>query len=432
MSQDGPLVGTTSRRRFLQGAGATAAAVAATRFQAPAFVRAQDKVTLSWVIELPHAEDVAERFGEKYPNIEVKVERVTFREVFQQNQTRLGSGSDTPDIVGVDGPLVASYGNRGWLSPLDEAFTSEQLADLVPALVESGKYQGQLLAPPIWNSTQLLFYNLDLFEKAGVTPPAADERWTWDQVLDAAKKLTSDDVFGFQFEQYNRIYQLQPLPQGKGAKVIGDDGLSVDGIINSQEWVDAFTWYSDIHTGSKVAPQGNVDINELFINQKLAMCVRGPWAIKTYINAELPFQWRAAPHPYWGGDLPIVVPTDSWHLGVNKNSKHQAETIQFVQWTASAEAGNIWYELGDNWPAQVSLLDKITKDPANADWPGKANAIAAAESAHGVPRPLTVGYQEYEDILTTTFEDIRNGSDVKDALDNAARQIEREMQKYRT
>lgn len=420
----------STRRRFLHGAGAGAVVTVITA-KLPLSSLAQEKVTISWVLDLPHTEDLAKVFGQKYPNIEVKIERVTFREVFQQNQTRLGSGADTPDIVAVDAPLVASYGSRGWLAPLDQAFTPEQLADMAPALVESGKYKGTLLAPPIWNSTQLLYYNLDLFQKAGVTPPGPDERWTWDQVLAAAKKLTSGDVFGFQFEQFNRIYQLQPLPQGRGAKMIGDDGLTVDGIINSQEWIDAFTWYSDIHTKSKVAPQGNIDINELFVNQKLAMCIRGPWAIKTYLNAKLPFQWRAAPHPYWGGDKPIVVPTDSWHVGVNKNSKHQAAVVQFIQWVTSAEAGSFWYDQGDNWPSQVSLLDKITKDPANADWPGKAYAIAAGESRHGVPRPLTVGYQEYEDVLSTTFEDIRNGGDVKEGLDNAARQIEREMQKYR-
>jgi ABC-type glycerol-3-phosphate transport system substrate-binding protein len=430
MTSDSMLKNTTSRRRFVQGAGALAAGAAA-KFSVPNFVRAQDKVTISWVTDLPHTEDLAKVFGEKYPNIEVKIERVTFREVFQQNQTRLGSGSDTPDIVAVDAPLVASYGSRGWLSPLDSAITGDTLADLVPALVDSGKYNGSLVAPPIWNSAQLLFYNLDLFEKAGVTPPGEDERWTWEQISDAAEKLTSGDVFGFQFEQFNRIYQLQPLPQGKGAKVIGDDGLTVDGIINSQEWIDAFQWFSDIHNKSKVAPQGNIDINELFVNQKLAMAIRGPWAIQSNINANLPFKWRAAPNPYWGGDLPITVPTDSWHVGQNKNTKHPAEVTQFIQWVTTAEAGNFWYAQGDNWPAQNSLLEKITNDPGNADWPGKAFAIAAAESAHGVPRPLTVGYQEYEDILSTTFEDIRNGGNVKDGLDNAASQIEREMQKYR-
>lgn len=424
------LAAKSSRRAFMKGAGGTlAAASVASRF--PAVIRAQEKVTISWVSDLPDTENLAKIFTQKNPNIEVKVERVTFREVFQQNQTRLGSGSDSPDVVSVDAPLVSSYGSRGWLTPMDDAFTKDELADLVPALVKSGTYDGKLVAPPVWNSTQLLFYNADLLEKAGVTPPGADERWTWDQVAEAAQKLTHGDVYGFQFEQFNRIYQLQPLPQGKGAKMIGDDALTVDGIINSQEWIDAFQFYSDLHNKWKVAPTGNIDINELFTNQKLAMCVRGPWAIQTYINAKLPFKWGAAPHPYWGGSSEIVVPTDSWHQGVNAKGKHPKETAQFIKWLASSEAGTYWYEKGDNWPAQVSLLDKITKDPKNSDWPGKAFAIAAQESTHGVPRPLTPGYQEYEDILSSAFEDMRNGADVKDSLDNAARQIQREMQKYK-
>lgn len=420
---------STTRRRILQGAGATVAAAAIAAI-APARVSAQEKVTLSWLSDLP-ADDVVAAWNAKNPSIEVKLERVTFNEVFQQNQTRLGSGSPTPDIVSVDAPLVASYGSRGWLSPLDGALAPEVLADIVPALVDSGRYKGSLIAPAIWNSTQLLYVNVDLFAKAGVVPPAADERWTWEQIAAAAEKLTGGDAFGFQFEQFNRIYQLQPLPQGKGAKVIGDEGLTVKDIVNSKEWVDAFQWYADIHNKSKAAPQGTIDVGELFTNQKLAMCIRGPWAIKGFADAKLPFKWQAAPHPYWGGDLPVVVPTDSWHLGINKKSVHQVEAVKFMNWVASAEAGKMWYDAGANWPSQISLLDAVTKDPANSDWPGKAYAVAAGESSHGVARPLSVGYQEYQDILTSAFEDIRNGGAVKDALDTAADQIEREMKKYR-
>lgn len=157
----------TSRRKFVQGAGGVAAgAVIAGTFQAPAFVRAQEKATLTWVTDLPNTEDLVKIFNDKTPNIEVKIERVTFREVFQQNQTRLGSGSDTPDVMAVDAPLVASYGSRGWLTPLDEAFPAEARADILPALVDSGSYNGSFLAPPVWNSSQLLYYNLDLLTAA--------------------------------------------------------------------------------------------------------------------------------------------------------------------------------------------------------------------------------------------------------------------------
>lgn len=414
------------RQAGLGTIGATVAAHGAPR----AANAAQENVRLSWLVDLPESEMIANRFMELNPGIQVDVELVTFREVFQQNQVRLGSASDNPCIVSVDAPLVASYGLRGWLVPLDEHFNQEQKDTWVDALVDSSIYEEQLLAPPIWNSSQLLYYNVALFEAAGVTPPGPEERWTWEQVAEAARQLTADGVWGFQFEQPNRIYQLQPLPQGKGAPVISEDGLSVEGIITSPEWIEAFTWYSNLYNEWAVAPKGEVDVQELFVNQKLAMVVRGPWAIKALSDTDLPFEWRAAPHPHWENGE-ILVPTDSWHLGVNPNCQHVDEAIRFVQFASSLEAGELWYETGVMWPPQEPLLDEIINNPENTDWPGKAYTIAAQESEYAEPRPLTPGYLEYEDILSSAFEDIRNGANVEESLTAAEQRIERELQKYR-
>jgi ABC-type glycerol-3-phosphate transport system substrate-binding protein len=427
-----PYVSSLSRRRFLgrTGLGAVGLGVAAGGLSVPSGASAQEQVTLSWLTDLPEAELIVAKFEELNPGITVEVETVTFREVFQQNQVRLGSGSDNPCIVSVDAPLVASYGLRGWLVPLDEHFSEEERDVWVDALERSSIYEEQLLAPPIWNSSQLLYYNLDMFEEAGIEPPGPDERWTWEQVADAAKQLTTDDVWGFQFEQANRIYQLQPLPQGRGAPVIGEDGLSVDGIIDSPAWIEAFTWYSNLYNEWGVAPKGEVDVQELFANEKLAMVVRGPWAIKQLIDADLPFEWRAAPHPHWENGE-VLVPADSWHLGVNPNCPHIEEAVRFVKFASSTEAGQIWFDTGVMWPPQEPLLDQIINNPENEDWPGKAYTIAAQEAEFAEPRPLTPGYLEYEDILSSAFEDIRNGADVEESLAAAEQRIQRELQKYR-
>jgi multiple sugar transport system substrate-binding protein len=419
-----------TRRQVLRhaGIGAAGASALAHGFR-PAVSAAQEGATLTWLLDLPEAELIANRFMELNPDVQVEVEIVTFREVFQQNQVRLGSGSDNPCIVAVDAPLVASYGLRGWLEPLNDHFSEEERGVWVEALQNSSVYEGQLLAPPIWNSSQLLFFNPELLEGAGVTPPGPDERWTWEQIAEAAQQVTTDQVWGFQFEQPNRIYQLQPLPQGRGAPVISEDGLSVEGIITSPEWIEAFTWYSNLYNEWGVAPKGEVDVEELFVAGRLAMVVRGPWAIRSLSDANVPFEWRAAPHPHWEGGE-ILVPTDSWHVGVNPNCQHVEEAIEFVRFASSEEAGRLWYETGVMWPPQQPLLDEIISNPANAEWPGRAYTIAAEESQYAEPRPLTPGYLEYEDILSTVFEDIRNGADVEQSLATAEQRIEREFQKY--
>ena len=400
-------------------------------------VSSQDAVELSWITDLPGAEEVAARFTEYNPGITVRVDKVSFREVFQQNQIRLGSGSPEPDIVSVDAPVVAAYGFRGWLLPLDDAFSAEQIEGWVDALHTSSIYDGQLLAPPIWNSAQVMYYNADLMEAAGLTPPAADERWTWEEVTAAAQALATDadedgvnDVWGLQFGQYNRIYQLQPIPESLPTAVLGEDALTVEGIIDSEDWVKAFTWFGDLHNEMGVSPQGGISSGELFRNSQLGIYVDGGWMINQFINDPLEFNWGAAPHPYWEGGE-ITVPGDSWHLGVNANTEHPEAAVEFVKFASSEEAGRIWFDFWGVWPAHEGMLAEFAEDPANAEFPQKAFVVAANEAPYVTPRPLTVGYLEYEEILSDAFEDIRNGADVAESLSQAAGRIQREMDKYR-
>jgi hypothetical protein len=47
------------------------------------------------------------------------------------------------------------------------------------------------------------------------------------------------------------------------------------------------------------------------------------------------------------------------------------------------------------------------------------------EAQHtAVPRPLTPAYLQLEDIFASTYEDIRNGVDPKEALDGAAQRLD--------
>lgn len=399
---------------------------------------AQDAVQLNWITDLPRAEEVAAHYNELHPGITVSVEKITFENVFNQNQVRLGSGSSDPDIVSVDAPLVASYGHRGWLLPLDDAIPQEQQDNWVDALRESGVYDGKLLAPPIMNSTQLLYYNADLFAAAGITPPGPTDTWTWEQVTDAAQQLAQDtdgdgviDIWGLQFEQANRPYQLLALPESMGAPAIGEDGLTVTGIIDSPEWVQAFTWLGDLHNTLNIAPKGRINAGDLFKNGQLAIFIGGPWNIPQMIATPPAFTWRAAPHPYFEGGE-IAVPGDSWHIGVNPNGLHIPETIDFVTWLSSSDAGKFWYELDGAWPAHKDLLDAVLNAPENSDWPNRAFGVAASEGQYTVPRPLSVAYLEYEQLLADAIEDIRNGADVSESLTNAAGRIQTEMDKYRT
>ena len=212
--------------------------------------------------------------------------------------------------------------------------------------------------------------------------------------------------------------------------MIGEDGLTVEGIIDSDEWVQAFTWFGDLHNALQVSPQGGISSGELFRNGQLGLYVDGGWMIGQFIDNPLEFNWGAAPHPYWeGGD--ITVPGDSWHIGVNPNSEHIEEAVEFAKFASSVEAGRIWFDVWGVWPAHEVMLEELINDPNNAEWPNQAFVVAANEAPFTEPRPLTVGYLEYEEILSDAFEDIRNGADVAETLGLATQRIQREMDKFK-
>ena len=82
-------------------------------------------------------------------------------------------------------------------------------------------------------------------------------------------------------------------------------------------------------------------------------------------------------------------------------------------------------------PTQKSVLKYFNTDEKFAVEPWSFMRTAANEATiNPVPRALTVGYLEYEQILQTTFQDIRSGTDVKTALDAAVERINTEMAKF--
>jgi multiple sugar transport system substrate-binding protein len=336
--------------------------------------------------------------------------------------------------------VTTGYGVRNWLLPLDDAFTPEEKADWLDSALKAGTYQGKLISAPVSTSTQLLFYNKDLLDKAGVTPPGKDDRLTYEQVAEMAKKVVeannpssgAQEVWGFSWEQTNRIYQLGQMPASLGGKMIGDDGFTVDGVINSPEWVQSFTLYQKTFTEWKLGPQGDtVTVGDLFKAGKMGMMVAGPWNIPQLVTANPSFKWGVSRTPYMDGGKP-ATPTGSWHIGINPNSKNIDAAKVFVHYITTGKGAEAWWRKGSgDFPAQKSVLKLFATDAQFDKEPMSFMRTASDEATvNPVPRALTPGYLEYEQILQNIFQDIRQGADVKKSLDTAVERITTEMKKY--
>ncbi|MCR8633840.1 sugar ABC transporter substrate-binding protein [Paenibacillus radicis (ex Xue et al. 2023)] len=383
--------------------------------------------------------EVINHFEKANPDIKVRLEMYPYRQLLETVEVKMGSKSKDIDILSVDAPLVANYTVKGYLEPLEPLFKDVNFKDKwIKSSLDAGTYNGALMAAPINTSSQVLYYNKDILNERGIVPPSPDidKRWTWEQLVDSAKKLTFNknggnqpDVFGFSFEQIDRPYQLLALPQSLGAQVISANGITATGYTNSSQMSEAGKFYFDLFNTWKVSPKISSDLSvEFFMTGKVAMFIGGPYNAEKFKNANLNF--GIAPHPYFQGKK-VATPTGSWHAGISKYSAKKEAAAKFIQYLTFGEGAKIWNDKHHDVPAYLDILNEIEKDPKYNAFPNQVMRIAAYEARNtGVPRPSTPGYLEWESILGKSFEDMKNGAEPKSTLDTASKQIDGLLKKY--
>jgi len=383
--------------------------------------------------------EVIQQFEKAHPDIKIRLEMYPYRQLLETIEVKMGSKSKDIDILSVDAPLVANYTVKGYLEPLDPLFKEINFKEKwIKSSLDTGTYNGALMAAPINTSSQVLYYNKDIFNEKGVVPPSPDidKRWTWEQLADAAKKLTYNknggsqmDVFGFSFEQIDRPYQILALPYSLGAQVISADGIMATGYTNSPQMIEAGKFYFDLFNTWKVSPKISADLSvDYFMTGKVAMFIGGPYNAEKFKKANVNF--GIAPHPYFQGKK-AATPTGSWHAGISKHSAKKEASAKFIQYLTFGEGAKIWNDKHHDVPAALDILNDIEKDPKYNAFPDQVMRIAAYEAKNtGTPRPTTPGYLEWESILGKSFEDMKNGADPKTTLDAASKQIDGLLKKY--
>lgn len=401
------------------------------------FAVAQSPVRLKVLIGnwSPPALSPAFKTFTKESGIEVAAEDLPFRDLLKKIEI-LGKAEATDvDVIFVDAPLTPSYAERGLLLPLSDLLTNINPEQLwAPAAVNSAIWKGKLWAPPLNNSSGILFYNKDLLDKAGIPYPSAsvDKRMTWNEVVDNARKVAKPEagIWGLMFDQVSRYYQLQVLPESLGGGPgLSKDGLSVSGQLTSDAWIKAFTFYGDLFNKWKLSPKG-VSPSEtvsLFATGKVAYFVGLEPRVVDFDKAGI--KYGIAPHPYFSGGK-AATPTNSWHIGVWKHTKHPKEAAELVRFlTTNPKLAIETLEIDGRLPSHKAALRYIDEQPKFAN---SAKKLAAFEAVNtGVVRARTPAYLEFEELLNNAMEDIRNGGDPKSVLSETESRITSALRRYK-
>lgn len=283
--------------------------------------------------EMALRKETAEAFMKKNPNI--KIEWVDIGKDRYQKTLTLISGGEPPDIFYTN-EWVAPLAQKGVLKPLDELIKGDpsfKLDEFYPSVIDSLKYEGKLYALPQELSPVLVYYNKDLFDKAGVSYPSAN--WTQEEFLAAAKKLTDPAKKQYGFTLVNNVHNWGGLLIRNGGNLFSGDlkksGYSAAEALKSLQVIKQIA--VDDHSSPNTAELASTGqgADALFRNQQTAMAMAGLWWLPPFKADPLKFKWDVAMAPK-GLNQNTKAGVLNWAMSAKtKHPKEAWEVMKFFE-----------------------------------------------------------------------------------------------------
>jgi multiple sugar transport system substrate-binding protein len=290
-----------SRRHFIAGAGAAAAATV-TLGASPAI--AQAKPTITYWNGLTGADgkimdELIDRFT-KDTGIKIEQQRIPWADLYAKLQVSVPAG-EGPDLALIHTVEVPHFADDGILEPIDEGTASGKgfrADDYLPATWQGGTFQGKRYALPLDVPQHILYLNVKVMKEAGLAGPGGAPKvpGSRDELVSMAKQMAKGDTFGVAIGTANPgryTWGFHNLLWQNGANIYAPDLKRA--AVAEPAAIEAADFWGSLHHQLKVAPPANASCRDAFIAGKLGMWIAGSWNFTGLREAKVDF--TVAPVP---------------------------------------------------------------------------------------------------------------------------------------
>ncbi|QXM06477.1 ABC transporter substrate-binding protein [Crassaminicella indica] len=248
-----------------------------------------------------------------------------------------------PDIA----PVGADYSiiQKNVLEPVDEYLSRKELDDYKPQALAAVQADGKIWGFPCMMSTYTLFLNLDLFREEGVNPPK-NGNWTYDEFVEALKKLTKDkdgdgniDTYGFNAFIGANDYNIWGILLSDGAKIF-DKKLKYQ--FYGEKAASGLRKLVDLKLKFKVTPEYFGENSEkeawesFYKEKKVAVYPTGTWAVNHLYklkNQGKGFEFDVASYPVGdrGESIAICKNTSAYGIFKQEDKKKLKMCVKFLK-----------------------------------------------------------------------------------------------------
>jgi multiple sugar transport system substrate-binding protein len=310
-------------------------------------------------------------------------------------------GTNAPDLfVGADAQAPALIKRNAVLDlhNLLAGGSSLKPGDFQPTALAVWQRGDALYGLPTDVTPQVMFYNQDLFDAAGVAYPSSG--WTWSDWLAKAQQLTLRS--GDQITRYGTaLSQWSPLVWGNGGELLSPDGKQT--LLDQPAAAEGVQFAADMINIHKVAPlpkdAGGPDPMQLFQAQQVAMMPGASSVAGALLAAKLPFKWAIAPLPT--GKTP-VSPMSISGLFVSSQSQNQPAALDFAAWIAGPQGTALKAQI---MPFAAPALQSAA--PRSGQISGEEAILQALQ--HGRTLPQIEVWPEVKALVDTALKPVWQG-----------------------
>jgi len=295
-------------------------------------VLSAESVTVEfWTLSLSTFSDyinsVIDTFETANPDIKINWVDIPY-DAFQQKLIAAIASGNHPDLVNMNTPWVIDFAAQDALSPIDEFVTEVDKYLYLPNYWEATVIDGKSYAIPWYLSPQILLYNKQIFEEAGLDPNVPPK--TWDEIIEYSRIIKEKTgLYGY---QPNIVAHIDL--QEEGVPLISEDGKKA--IVNTPEAIARLKQHQ-LAFKEALMPQdlgGYQAGTQKYAGGRIAMFPVGITMVKhVQINSPSIFEVSdVAPFPLGKGKK---IPAGAMNVAVPYNAKNKAEAVKFGLWLTS-------------------------------------------------------------------------------------------------
>jgi len=279
-------------------------------------------------------------YEQAHPDIKLEWHVMDDGELRKQVLSDMSSGKANFDVITVGTYEVPLWGQKGWLTPLENLPADYHVDDLLKPIRSALSWQDRLYALPFYGESSMTYYRKDLFAAKHLTMP---DNPSWDEIKNLAAQLTdkSQGVYGLCLRGLagwgDNVALVTTMANAYGAEWFDADWKPH---LDSDEWRNVLKDYVFLQQnyGPPDAKSNSFGQNlKLFSQGKCAMWVDSTVAAGMVTNPQISMVADKVDF----APAPVAISANgshwlwAWSLAVPQSSNQKAQAQAFITWATS-------------------------------------------------------------------------------------------------